>query len=1583
MKRQLEKLINKKQIIAYVFLISVILLCLVSKAKLLPFISFGAEEARVVLETNLEKYINYQLSEQDKGTLVQYHVKARIEHAENQEDFSVESSEITLNLNQIDGKYPFEVSVLDTDSEYDANTGTVVIKASELNEYVVIGYYDTYVEEKPERQLSLNTSAKITLLKDNDITINSDNLLETQVTENIGELTSIARATEDIYNGYIKANIINGTDYETPYKEINQITVSKKEAQEKIEIIENNAFVKMYQNDEGETITEELGNNHNLVYQSTTIEKKEIQKLLGEDFVLEILDVDGNVIASINQETEFEEDGTLTIMYENEPENIIVRTSEVQKEGILYLKSTKKIKGSMVEIENTKIKTTVQIRGLKEEEGEEKQQWENSYETISELKEAKTNIDMDIDTNRWTNVQQNEVTFDISLNASIAKENMLKNPTIRIELPEQVEKVILGDSSLVYGNGLELQAPYVETSENGSLTIVANLMGAQTEYNENTFGLKTDVKIETTIILKKDIEASEAKINLVYSNQFATNGEVETGKIEKEVSIESYEGEKIATVSESNDTLYSTAKTINENVMINANIPAEDLKVEVAPVKGDTSLSNGDTIYEGEYIKYNIKVTNNSNSSIDNIKIVGNIPDGATYGELVAEYFKRKGEYFYNFDSTVSTKEIEIGTLEAGKSFHTFYEVQVKDLEEGLAEKEIISKIQAYVGEQEVSDYELRNVVKPAEVKVFLSAQQDNSKDKWNYEVKITGQQRKAVTLKLKLPKEYNITHYVHDGERIFFEEGQISEDNIVTLSVTVNDKYSIQGIIDYSKIQKNAKDSQVKLTSVANIMTETTIYQSNENRILYGYDDISIQMVSSNEGEEVKYGEEIDYTITVTNIGKCNTDDPSYFSTSFNITNYLPEGIEPISMIYDKWVEEISIIDEEGNEKIVIYEEYEGEIGSFIPTGNFYKREGIAKDISGIITDKNGERQPNIKLQFKLPYQESITIKVKAKAGVVLEKTKVANQVTATGKTIGTKTSNTISHVILPFDYQEVPEIPEIPDIPDKPDTPDTPDIPDTPNESDETYSIAGVAWIDTNEDGERQTEENLLSGIKVMLANSEEAKVIQTTHTDEKGAYRFSSLQEGNYMVIFQYDTNQYTITQYRKSGVNNTLNSDATSKTITLQGQQMKVGVTDIIVLKTSMSNIDIGLVKNKICDLKLDKYITKVTVNTTNGTTYKEYNNSQLAKVEIKAKEIEGATVEVQYKIVITNEGEIPTTVNKVVDYLPNGLSLASNMNSNWTLLGNGEVINTSTSGQKIKPGESIELALIATKKMTSDTTGTFTNKAEIGDMSNSIGIADIDSTPGNKVETEDDFSKADLIISVSTGAIIIYVSIIMITLGVLAILIYLKRKYGLLRIGKSFAFLLVFVTLIFSYSTVFSENEKNSLNDDSWQVVGGYNTEETEYCAYWRVVKNSAGIGWTAEDIFAGGPLGILGNVAKDRQRGAICINHDNYAFSGNFKKTATIPIYDDQSSSGGEDSDFEFYGNDQEEIKWKYSDDQEYMIYGPFKVNLIKGVKYECWAYANRGLLSLDSDYTILNAHFQKIESFENKERRLYFLFES
>lgn len=1449
-----------------IVLISIILL-----AKITIPVSFGLKETTAIIENSLEKYINYNLSDQEQGTLVQYRIKTKIEYGENQEHIPVERTETKINFNPIDGKYPETIKMIEQKEnyEYDANNGVLTIyeeNQSENHEYVVISSYPTYTEEEPERNLQLKTFTQITLGEDNT-TITADELLETNVTQNIGELTSIHSITDEVYNGYIKSNQINGTNYDTIYKEIEQITVSKKEAQESLEITQNNTFVK--KQDE----TQEIGNNGNLVYVSTKIAKKDIINLLGEEGRIEILDNEQNAIASIDKDSQFSEEGTITISYEKEIENIIIKTSKIQNEGILRLEQTKKIKSDLNYQEDLRINTISQIG-------------EVIYKNEILIQDAKTEINMEINNKNWTNQRQNDVIFTVNLNTTTIKNNLLKNPSIQIELPDQVEKVILGTSSIAYGNGLVLQDPYLETASNGTIKIIANLQGQQTVYEENALGLTGNIQIPATIILKKDIENTTESVNLLYNNQYTINGAIETGNKQIEIQVESYQEQKTTEVQQMTIP-YQVARRVEEH------IDSEAVQLEVAPIKGDVAISEGDTIYEGEYIKYQVKVTNTSDTVIKNVKIIGSVPEGTTYGELEADYYKSLGKYQYNFDETVKEKEIEIGTLKAGETVTEFYEVKVNDLEEGIEEKQIENSIKAYLAEQEVSSYQITNVVIPAEVQIFLKSELDNRKDKWNYIIETKGQKGQKVNVRLKFPEIYTPTSYIELGEEQYDEEEnryvytkgnkyilkeeQIGENHEVILeNITVGELYSIQGTMDSTNIVKNTETSKVELTAVAIIEKNETTYRSNENRIEFSFTNASITMTSSNEGEKIKYGEEIDYAITIKNTGRTNIDDEVYHVVSLKLKDYLPKEVNPVSVTY-------------------IEQTYEG--------SKVIAEEEVTKDISGVQTNvETGEKLPNVDLSFTIPYQETRVIKVKATAGYVYEKTEIENF--ATIQSIGDeqkvplKTSNTIKHIILPYNYVEDPTNPDEPNHPDDPDDPNNPDVPSNPTDQ---YSISGVAWLDENEDGQRQESEKLLAGIPVAIFNARSGEIVSSILTNTNGSYHFSSLETNDYIVVFQYDTNTYSITEYRKSGVSSNSNSDAMNKNITIDGKQMTAGVTDTISLNVAINNMDIGLIKNKIRDLKLDKYVSKATVKTNKTNQQIDYHQTKLGKIEMKAKEIEGATVTIEYKLVVTNVGEAETIIGNLIDYLPDGFDFSTQNNKSWNRSQNGELINTSIANQKLKPGESAEAILLLTKNMNANGTGTFTNKAEIRenqdkDMSNNS-------------------SQADIIISVGTG-IITYIGIAFIVLAIMVAGVFLIHKLGLIKVGKISLFLLMFVTIIVT-----------QIN----QVEAEAPHETTQF---WSTHPKGQG------PNFAGGP----GN------EGGICIQHGVWSYSGTFHLASTIEV---NTSESAHDDNVSFSlqkKNESIRIRLVNSD----YILGPFKVECTaEGYNYDTgytfYVYDNHG----------------------------------
>lgn len=1502
MEKMILKLKNKRKIMIYTFLLSVLLLCIMFTVKLYPLTSMGADTTTIMIKANLEKYINYYLSEQDKGTLVQYEIKTKIEYGE--EFLPVDESETIVNLGQINGQYPYEVKVITDDKTvYDATTGTLLMQANNQNEstYVVICYYDTYTAEKDERELEAKVAAKSILSNEENTQISSEEQYNNLVTDNIGELISIDYGTQDIYNGYIKSNLINGTNYATQYEQTEQIIVSKKEAEDTIEMLENNTFIKTQQNTQGEEISTDLGNNQRLVYKSTQIQKTDIERLLGEEGTLEILDIDENVIATIDKNTEFKEDGTFIINYENEQEAIIIRTSNIMNEGILNIKHTKEIKSTMTDVQNVSIKTTIQMKGI-----------ENIYEIMNGIKEVQTIVDMNISNTNWSNQQQNEVTFDIYLDSSMIKNNMFKNPSLQIEFPSQVEKVVLGDSSIVYANGLELQTPYLETNENGNLVMLINLTGAQTKYDENTLGLVTDIKIVATVILDKNMESATETVKMAYTNQYTLDGSTETGNKEISVQLENYREENAPTLEETS-TVYNTVRQLTAN--------ASDLTLKVVPIKGNTTIKDGDIVYEGEYIKYNIKVTNTSEEDIDNVTVVATIPDGVTYGELEADYYNYRTEYKYNFNEELTEKTIEIGKIKAGESISKFYEVKVNDLKEEEETKSIVTKINSYVGEELAQNYEITNTIKPSEVQLFMESLLDYGG--WKYGVNLISEEYDEVTVKIHLPQEFKLesivfidhnvhypagsdvtgdlvyTNYADEEDQIENIEIEISDDNIITTTLQTNCYYTFGGQIDTTNIDKKSDISIVELTSYAEAIVNDNTYTSNENRIEVSYENVKVSMTSDNEGEKVKYGEKIDYEIKIENIGGTNeTIDKWIDNVVVKLSDFLPEEVEPVTVTYDNW--EMKPIETGG--------------------GYIIKTEDITKDISGKSTDENGNKIADVNISILIPKGETATVKVETTAGLVYQETSIENSATVSGDEIEAKTTNTIAHTILPYNYDEE----EIDDSDDSDNPDDSGNIDDGEDNKDQNkpsesnYSISGIAWVDKNEDGKRSSDEKVLSGITVILVNMLDSSTVKSmTETNDIGRYEFSNLEEGNYLVIFKYDTNTYKLTEYQKSGVSTSNNSDAISKSITLDGEHVVVGITDSIKLNQSATNIDIGLIENKLCDFKIDKYINKITVKTTSGTKEYNYDNKSLVKTEIKAKEIEGSTVTIEYKVVITNEGEATGTVNKIVDYLPDGLSFSSNLNANWTKNTNGELINTTISNKKIGAGERIELTLIATKKMTANSTGTFTNKASI--------------TETTDANTENNTSSADVIISVSTGTIVYVVSIISI-LGILSLVIiylYKKGKINIKKFSKT-TFLAIFLMIMILASSA---------------NVLGYTEEQS----FDRI----------AAHYFKGGPTGH-----------GYCQDHDLQSYSTNGRSQYMFTyrgLWDEYYNNERTTSEGDFVLTQKLQINGgvNMTSSGNNYIFGPFEFNCSNQASYSCEVKDKNG--NTISQVTVCNSRGTEI----------------
>ena len=109
-----------------------------------------------------------------------------------------------------------------------------------------------------------------------------------------------------------------------------------------------------------------------------------------------------------------------------------------------------------------------------------------------------------------------------------------------------------------------------------------------------------------------------------------------------------------------------------------------------------------------------------------------------------------------------------------------------------------------------------------------------------------------------------------------------------------------------------------------------------------------------------------------------------------------------------------------------------------------------------------------------------------------------------------------------------------------------------------------------------------------------------------------------------------------------------------------------------------------------DLSVQKYVSNVIVRK-NGIVTKNIgvNLNNIPKVEIRKKELSSTDVQVEYTIVIKNEGNIEGNLLEVKDFIPEGMSFDESSNPNWTIKNN---IAIYTQQEMIKPQETKVLTI---------------------------------------------------------------------------------------------------------------------------------------------------------------------------------------------------------------------------------------------------------------------------------------------------
>ena len=202
-------------------------------------------------------------------------------------------------------------------------------------------------------------------------------------------------------------------------------------------------------------------------------------------------------------------------------------------------------------------------------------------------------------------------------------------------------------------------------------------------------------------------------------------------------------------------------------------------------------------------------------------------------------------------------------------------------------------------------------------------------------------------------------------------------------------------------------------------------------------------------------------------------------------------------------------------------------------------------------------------------------------------------------------------------------------------------------------------------------------------------------------------------------------------------------------------------------------DIEKVRVQYFDLALRKWVTKAIViqdgqtNVTETGHHAEDDPEEIVKVDLKKSKIDSVVVKFEYQIRITNEGEVAGYAKEIKDHIPEGLVFDQADNPNWVQIDDRIITTDQLKDTLLQPGESAEVTVVLTWINSETNMGVKVNIAEISKDYNEYGTPDIDSTPNNFVEGEDDIDDAPVMLTIKTGSE--YIRYMAITLGVLAIL----------------------------------------------------------------------------------------------------------------------------------------------------------------------------------------------------------------------
>ena len=195
-----------------------------------------------------------------------------------------------------------------------------------------------------------------------------------------------------------------------------------------------------------------------------------------------------------------------------------------------------------------------------------------------------------------------------------------------------------------------------------------------------------------------------------------------------------------------------------------------------------------------------------------------------------------------------------------------------------------------------------------------------------------------------------------------------------------------------------------------------------------------------------------------------------------------------------------------------------------------------------------------------------------------------------------------------------------------------------------------------------------------------------------------------------------------------------------------------------------------------DLSLKQEVNQVIIIENGYQTISDIKDKENIKFDINEKKLENKVVKFKYSIRVTNEGEDVGTASEISDYIPKGLKFNQADNLNWREK-DKKIVTDELKDKMINPHESATVDLILTVDSNTSMPQSLLNVCEISQQKNNNNIDDIDSTPNNQKEGEDDYSKVDISINIENNRIGKFIPVIIVAmLSIIIVGVFLIKRF---------------------------------------------------------------------------------------------------------------------------------------------------------------------------------------------------------------